>query len=114
MRTSLRTLRTKYSSKPRRYKDARRAAVVKCRYGPNWPEQRRKALERDGYRCTKCGGKLGIAVHHIRKARLWVVDGKYDWEKGNDLNNLTTLCGKCHIVQDQHDNPAKRGFSYIQ
>ena len=114
MRISLKALRTRYSSKSKRYKDARRAAVVKCRYGPNWGIQKRKALGRDEYRCTKCGGKLGIAVHHKRKARFFVVDNVFDYEKANDLDNLTTLCNSCHTVADAHDNPAKRGFSYIQ
>jgi DEAD/DEAH box helicase domain-containing protein len=30
-------------------------------YGPNWRQQREKALERDGYRCRMCGARRGMS-----------------------------------------------------
>lgn len=69
-------------------------------YGPNWQQQREKALKRDNRCCQGCGmdsqnhkekyGR-GLDVHHIIPAR------KYDdYNKQNRLGNLLSLCIKCH------------------
>jgi HNH endonuclease len=59
-------------------------------------EQRTRILERDGYRCVKCGwgvgdppthGKRFVEVHH----KIAVQDGG-----GSDDANLETLCNACH------------------
>jgi hypothetical protein len=59
-------------------------------------EQRTRILERDGYRCKKCGwhvadpsthGKRFVEVHHIRP----VHEGG-----GSEDTNLETLCNVCH------------------
>lgn len=69
-------------------------------YGPNWPEQRRKARERDDHECQVCGlgkerhkEKYGCihGVHHIQKFKTF---GSY--EEANRLDNLITLCHRCH------------------
>jgi 5-methylcytosine-specific restriction endonuclease McrA len=66
---------------------------------------REKAIQRDGEKCTKCGltrkqhfitfGK-DITVHHIDG------NGKNNIvkEKNNSLENLVTLCLKCHGAED--------------
>lgn len=48
-------------------------------------------LERDGYKCTKCGRTEQLLVHHK--------DGKGRGHKApdNKMSNLTTLCRGCHI-----------------
>ena len=51
---------------------------------------RTKALERDEYTCTMCGAKKDLVVHHID------CSGQTD-EPNNDVDNLTTLCRRCHI-----------------
>lgn len=51
---------------------------------------RAKALERDEYTCTICGAKKDLVVHHID------CSGQTD-EPNNDVDNLTTLCRRCHI-----------------
>ena len=59
-------------------------------YGPDWREQRRKALRRDGYSCVFCGTsekENGCDVHHIIP---------YRFSHSNKLSNLVTLCVKCH------------------
>lgn len=112
MRTCLKGLKSSFSS--RKYKDGRRAVVVRNGYGPNWREQKLKALERDEYKCTKCGGKLGISVHHRRKIRMYVVDGVLDYLAANDLDNLTTLCNKCHKRADGHDGARAGNFIYLR
>ena len=61
--------------------------------GPNWQEQRQKALERDGYSCQKCGETDGrLDVHHIIPYRYFD-----DYITANELDNLTTLCHSCHM-----------------
>ena len=58
-----------------------------------WRDVRFAALARDHYRCTNpaCGSTQNLDVHHIipRAKRP---------ELALDLNNLATLCEKCHIA----------------
>jgi len=67
-------------------------------YGPNWPEQRRRALERDGYRCQRCGAphdpRRPLQVHHIRPFRTfgYVPGENTAYLEANRLENLITLC----------------------
>ena len=47
-------------------------------------------MDRDGFRCTKCGKASALEAHHV--VRL---------ERGGDpyaLANLLTLCTRCHIA----------------
>ncbi len=74
-------------------------------YGPNWPEQRRAARARDDYHCQACGvdevthrentGER-LSVHHITPFREFT-DGEADYESANALDNLVTLCKRCHV-----------------
>lgn len=72
-------------------------------YGANWDEQRNKARKRDNYTCQRCGVterelEQQLDVHHIK--RLGWFREEYDapvwWQKGNVLDNLTSLCRTCH------------------
>ena len=56
---------------------------------PNWESIRAKVLERDQLRCKLCGKNPSAQVHHIQSRK-----------KGgtNDLDNLITLCGRCHML----------------
>lgn len=61
-------------------------------YGATWKKQRERALRRDNYTCQNCGATgVKLHVHHIKSKR----DFK-DPEKANRLDNLITLCMKCH------------------
>ena len=69
-------------------------------YGANWTEQRRKALERDGNQCSKCGitaeeheKSTGIGLDVHRRTPIRTFD---DPEDANTLDNLVTLCRACH------------------
>lgn len=71
-------------------------------YGPNWPEQRRRARERDHYRCRQCGrpevpGRQ-LDVHHLQPFRTFDYrPGENDnYMKANSLDNLVSLCSDCH------------------
>lgn len=60
-------------------------------YGPDWREQRKKALERDKHICQICGSPETTYkhdVHHIKP---------YRESKDNSLSNLITLCRPCHL-----------------
>ncbi len=52
---------------------------------------RQQVLERDGWRCQRCGCRGELQVHHINpRSRL-----------GDDTEpNLITLCSQCH--QEMH------------
>lgn len=70
--------------------------------GPNWQEQRQKALRRDGFKCQCCGidqSELGqeLDVHHIVPRSDFISDdGTLDYEKANEVDNLISLCKSCH------------------
>jgi len=75
-------------------------------YGPNWREQREKRLEFDNYECAVCGMSNGehkevngceLHIHHIQPAKSFMIDDHtIDHERANRLENLITLCYKCH------------------
>lgn len=71
--------------------------------GPDWAEQREKALERDGHKCQICGrGVEDIGrnpdVHHI------VPYGDFDdHEEANRLDNLISLCPSHHGKVEKGD-----------
>ncbi len=46
-----------------------------------------QVLQRDGWRCQKCGSRLDLQVHHIELRS----------QSGDDSEeNLITLCARCH------------------
>lgn len=72
-------------------------------YGPNWAIQRRVARKRDGYRCCACGVSTkqngrALDVHHVRPfASFGYAPGENTaYLEANDLQNLVSLCRKCH------------------
>ena len=60
------------------------------------PELRQIVLERDGWKCQKCGSTDTLHCHHIKG---------YTQEKmfANDPDNCITLCKKCH--REIHKTP---------
>jgi hypothetical protein len=68
-----------------------------------WSRERSTALKRDGRKCTKCGCKDNLEVHHIT--------GSINWNKIRDIirqeilvepKYLQTLCKK-HHDEIKHD-----------
>lgn len=57
-----------------------------------WKRLRKAVLHRDGYECKRCGSKLKLEVHHIKK----MIDGG----EPMDMNNLMVLCKLCHFKAD--------------
>lgn len=51
-----------------------------------WKKKREKCFKRDGYECRICGSKADLQCHHKTYVRVG----------GEEPNDLTTLCEKCH------------------
>ncbi|MEB2270114.1 HNH endonuclease [Bacillus safensis] len=62
-------------------------------YSKEWRQTRKLVLSRDSFLCQRCLKQNRVVpadtVHHI-------VEVKQDWNKRLDLNNLVSLCGRCH------------------
>jgi len=73
--------------------------------GEDWNIQRKMALERDEYKCQKCGEQIRVAVHHI-----------IPWEisKNNDLKNLICLCCKCHMTEENSYRRNRKNSLWIR
>ena len=72
-----------------------------------WKEQRRLARVRDRHICRSCGTALDpksrkIHVHHIVPYDMF--DSP---EAANDLDNLETLCVKCHMAKHKELRKSK-------
>jgi len=57
-----------------------------------WAETRRKVLQRDFWRCTRCGSRLCERTAHIDH----IQSGKTG---SNAMENLRTLCRRCHVLR---------------
>lgn len=77
--------------------------------GPNWKEQRERAIQRDGEACRTCGitreqhqEKYGgdLNVDHVVPYHNF-----NSFKKANRLSNLKTLCKSCHRREE-----AKKSF----
>lgn len=66
--------------------------------GPNWLEQRRKCLKRDGYMCQRppCDSE-DVDVHHLLPFRYF---GLERYNEANALSNLITLCRSHHMKEE--------------
>lgn len=75
-------------------------------YGPTWDAARKAARARDNYTCQDCGiteAELGKAldVHHLVRFGDF---GRHRHEEANRLDNLVSLCYRCHTRREWHDN----------
>jgi len=61
-----------------------------------WERVRRAALDRDGWRCVKCGRAGRLEVDHIIPL--------YQGGAPVDLDNLQTLCRPCHLAKSGYVN----------
>ena len=89
-------------------------------YGPNWQQQRQKALRRDGHSCRTCsasGDDITLHVHHLRPFREYgYVKGENEhYLEANQLDNLVTLCPACHRRAEagQQTRSALGGLAYV-
>ena len=68
--------------------------------GAEWDRARRAALDRDQWRCTRCGHPGGLEVHHLQSLDA----GGAPFA----LGNLQALCRDCHI--GVHLDPQRRAW----
>lgn len=61
-----------------------------------WKSKRLKILNRDEYKCVKCGSTKNLQVHHIK-----YLSGHKPWEYADKL--LVTLCRECHYKEHHKD-----------
>lgn len=74
-------------------------------YGKGWNAVRRRALERDGHRCRRCGAtkdELGREpdVHHIVPVRWFEEAAFLHPADAHTLDNVISLCISCHRKAD--------------
>ena len=53
-----------------------------------WKEIKEQVLERDDHRCRLCNSKIDLHVHHR----------KYDFLGNEKLEELITICKRCHYI----------------
>jgi DEAD/DEAH box helicase domain-containing protein len=99
-------------------------------YGPNWQQQRKIVLARDGNRCRTCGatgqdpsgfakpeGSVTLHVHHIRPFRdfNYIPRQNDHYKEANQIENLITLCPSCHKQAEagQQARSALGGLAYV-
>jgi len=74
---------------------------------PKWQKRRLEILERDGYKCQKCGDEeTMLHVHHLKYLK-----NKPPWE--SPRGDLVTLCRDCHKLITWR-KPSLNEFSKIQ
>lgn len=61
----------------------------------DWRLLRDKILQRDNYKCKKCGNKNQLEIHHIVP---------YEIIKNHSEKNLITLCKSCHTKEERKWN----------
>lgn len=76
-----------------------------------WQALRLDAKRRDDFKCTSCGARGRLEVHHIKSVRTHP-------ELAFDLANLTCLCGQCHHKQTMAErghepNPAREAWKTL-
>ena len=74
------------SGKPIRPKPSKYSNYYKYLASKEWGLIRKQVLNRDHHRCRLCNSKDELRVHHRTYARIY----------REDLDDLTTLCNKCH------------------
>lgn len=71
----------------------------------DWHIRRKYVLKRDGHRCTKCGGKAGLQVHHVEPRVV---------RHNHSVDNLVTLCVYCHSDEHSRDLVSAAGAARLQ
>mgnify|MGYP002409690288 FL=1 len=68
---------------------------------PKWRRKRMTILKRDGFKCTVCGSKKELSVHHT-----YYKNGAKPWNYPSKA--LLTLCQDCHYkFHTEHETPIR-------
>lgn len=57
-----------------------------------WKQTRLFILERDGFKCVRCGADVLVSTAHVDHIK----SGKHGT---NHVSNLRTLCRRCHVLR---------------
>ena len=69
-----------------------------------WSRLRRAVLERDRYRCTKCGKAGRLEVHHLRPVHQGGTDTR---------DNLVTRCRTCHLAEHRRVSAERQAWQRL-
>ena len=67
----------------------------KIRHSKEYKAFRKQVLQRDNYKCIKCGETENLQIHHIKPTKDYP-------ELIMDLDNVQTLCLLCHSKTDSY------------
>jgi len=79
-----------------RYHDENMRKCRCYREQKHYAGKRDEILERDGHMCTNCSATELLVVHHKNGK------GRSCTDPDNSLDNLVTLCRKCHIAEHRN------------
>jgi len=66
-------------------------------HGPHWDKERLRCYERDNFTCRRCGEKCISKSDYNGENGAKIIQAHHiDKDGGNDLENLLTLCARCH------------------
>lgn len=74
-------------------------------------KNRTKVLIRDGYKCTQCGSKDWLEIHHIIPQTK--TNRRMYGEQIDSLDNLILVCHKCHDKHSLWDKGLKKNLKKI-
>lgn len=87
--------RTEYDKQYNRRRAVEKPDYLKFYHSTQWQKVRAEAMTRDLDLCVRCGNK-GYLVDHI-------VPSEDDWSNRYDIDNLETLCKKCHQLKTKRE-----------
>lgn len=64
-----------------------------------WQALRKLCFKRDDYKCVRCGSAKNLNAHHLNYMNLG---------RPGELDDLITLCGKCHTAVHEQDIKNKK------
>lgn len=73
----------------------------------DWQARRAIVLERDAWRCTRCGLRVTAKNSHVHHIIMRSRGGDHSFE------NLVTLCKSCHALMDEHERLKANFPSFI-
>lgn len=78
-----------YNLNQYKYMSKRKSQYLRYLESGHWKTLRKMAFERDGHKCTSCGGDYGLQGHHRRYRR----DFRFC-----TVDDIQTLCYYCHRI----------------
>jgi len=80
-------------------------------HNSRWRAVRMQAVRRDDFKCTECGSRWRLEVHHV-------IPVEAAPELTFDLGNLKTLCRDCHLQKTlaergQLPSPARKQWATL-